>query len=151
MQRWQGQSRSCSADCSPLYSVGPFIYLQEYALFEPGCRHVAKDIMGTNRANPSAMILSATMMLRHLGYASSSNRGVLHRTECHGDFSLDHLANSVASATFDVINAGKVRTADMGGKLHFPDYAGSSVPHDVFVTGSATTSEFTAAVIKNLN
>ena len=41
--------------------------LQEYALFEPGCRHVASDIMGTNRANPTAMILSATMMLRHLG------------------------------------------------------------------------------------
>lgn len=40
---------------------------QEYALFEPGCRHVAKGIMGTNKANPSAMILSATMMLRHLG------------------------------------------------------------------------------------
>ncbi|KAL7282387.1 LOW QUALITY PROTEIN: hypothetical protein ACG7TL_003858 [Trametes sanguinea] len=84
---------------------------REYALFEPGCRHVAKDIMGTNRANPAAMILSATMMLRHLG--------------------LDHLANNIASATFDVINAGKVRTADMG--------------------GSATTSEFTAAVIKNLS
>lgn len=40
---------------------------QDYALFEPGCRHVASDIMGTNRANPTAMILSATMMLRHLG------------------------------------------------------------------------------------
>lgn len=40
---------------------------KEYALFEPGCRHVASDIMGTNRANPTAMILSATMMLRHLG------------------------------------------------------------------------------------
>jgi isocitrate dehydrogenase (NAD+) len=40
---------------------------QEYALFEPGCRHVASDIMGTNRANPAAMILSATMLLRHLG------------------------------------------------------------------------------------
>ncbi|GJE84211.1 mitochondrial NAD-dependent isocitrate dehydrogenase subunit 1 precursor [Phanerochaete sordida] len=83
----------------------------EYALFEPGCRHVAKDIMGTNKANPAAMILSSTMMLRHLG--------------------LDELANSIASATFDVINGGKVRTADMG--------------------GSATTSEFTAAVIKNIS
>ena len=41
---------------------------REYALFEPGCRHVAQDIMGTNKANPAAMILSATMMLRHLGY-----------------------------------------------------------------------------------
>ncbi|KAF9268050.1 hypothetical protein L218DRAFT_954444 [Marasmius fiardii PR-910] len=83
---------------------------REYALFEPGCRHVASDIMGTNRANPAAMILSATMMLRHLG--------------------LDSIANSIATATFDVINSGKVRTADMG--------------------GSATTSDFTAAVIKNL-
>ncbi|KNZ81508.1 Isocitrate dehydrogenase [NAD] subunit 1, mitochondrial [Termitomyces sp. J132] len=82
----------------------------EYALFEPGCRHVASDIMGTNRANPAAMILSATMMLRHLG--------------------LDSIANSIAAATFDVINSGKVRTADMG--------------------GSATTSEFTSAVIQKL-
>ncbi|KAH8113259.1 hypothetical protein DFH11DRAFT_1774620 [Phellopilus nigrolimitatus] len=69
---------------------------REYALFEPGCRHVAKDLMGTNKANPTAMILSATMMLRHLG--------------------LDHLANSIASATFDVIDEGNVRTADMGGE-----------------------------------
>ncbi|KAJ7228586.1 mitochondrial NAD-dependent isocitrate dehydrogenase subunit 1 precursor [Mycena pura] len=82
----------------------------EYALFEPGCRHVASDIMGTDRANPAAMILSATMMLRHLG--------------------LDPIANQIAAATFQVINAGKVRTADMG--------------------GSATTSEFTSAVIKSL-
>ncbi|KAF4602045.1 isocitrate dehydrogenase (NAD(+)) idh1 [Pleurotus pulmonarius] len=82
----------------------------EYALFEPGCRHVAKDLMGTNRANPTAMILSATMMLRHLG--------------------LDHTANSIAKATFDVINEAKVRTADMG--------------------GSSTTSDFTNAVIKKL-
>jgi isocitrate dehydrogenase (NAD+) len=83
---------------------------RDYALFEPGCRHVAKDIMGTNRANPAAMILSATMMLRHLG--------------------LDPIANKIAAATFDVINAGQVRTADMG--------------------GAATTSEFTLAIIKNL-
>ncbi|KAF8266858.1 hypothetical protein EI94DRAFT_1778951 [Lactarius quietus] len=83
---------------------------RDYALFEPGCRHVAKDIMGQDRANPAAMILSATMMLRHLG--------------------LDEIANNIASATFQVLNAGRVKTADMG--------------------GSSTTSEFTAAVIKNL-
>ena len=51
--------------------------------------------MGTNKANPAAMILSSTMMLRHLG--------------------LDSIANSIATATFDVLNARKVRTADMGG------------------------------------
>ncbi|KAF9534249.1 mitochondrial NAD-dependent isocitrate dehydrogenase subunit 1 precursor [Crepidotus variabilis] len=83
---------------------------REYALFEPGCRHVASDLMGTNRANPTAMVLSATMMLRHLG--------------------LDNIANSIASATFGVINEGKVRTADMG--------------------GSSTTSDFTAAIISKL-
>jgi len=82
----------------------------EYALFEPGCRHVAKDLMGTNKANPAAMILSATMMLRHLG--------------------LDHIADPIASATLDVMNEGKVRTADIG--------------------GSATTSDFTGAIIKRL-
>ncbi|KAG0709712.1 hypothetical protein DFH29DRAFT_885487 [Suillus ampliporus] len=83
---------------------------RDYALFEPGCRHVASDIMGTNRANPTAMVLSATMMLRHLG--------------------LDSIANNIASATFGVIDAGEVRTADMG--------------------GAATTSEFTNAIIKRL-
>ena len=83
---------------------------REYALFEPGCRHVAKDLMGTNKANPAAMILSATMMLRHLG--------------------LDTIANNIAAATFEVINEGKVRTADMG--------------------GSSSTSDFTGAIIKKL-
>lgn len=51
--------------------------------------------MGLGKANPAAMILSSTMMLRHLG--------------------LDSIANSIATATFDVLNARKVRTADMGG------------------------------------
>lgn len=87
---------------------------REYALFEPGCRHVAQDIMGTNKANPAAMILSATMMLRHLGYvlycALRLNDMIYHA------FSLDNLADNIASATFDVINSGKVRTADMAGE-----------------------------------
>ncbi|KAF9518376.1 hypothetical protein BS47DRAFT_1325347 [Hydnum rufescens UP504] len=83
---------------------------REYALFEPGCRHVAKDIMGTNKANPAAMILSSTMMLRHLG--------------------LDAIANSITAATYDVIAQGQAKTPDLG--------------------GNASTSDFTAAVIKNL-
>lgn len=33
--------------------------------------------------------------------------------------SLDNLANNIASATFDVINSGKVRTADMGGTYYY--------------------------------
>ncbi|GAC74602.1 mitochondrial NAD-dependent isocitrate dehydrogenase subunit 1 precursor [Moesziomyces antarcticus] len=83
---------------------------REFALYEPGCRHVAKDIMGTNAANPAAMILSATMMLRHLG--------------------LDTQANQIAESVYKVIQDGKVRTADMGGK--------------------SKTHEFTQAVLSNL-
>ena len=69
---------------------------REYALFEPGCRHVGKDIMGTNKANPTALILSATMMLRHLG--------------------LDVQANAIAEATYGLVAEGKIRTADLGGE-----------------------------------
>ncbi|KDE08639.1 isocitrate dehydrogenase [NAD] subunit 1 [Microbotryum lychnidis-dioicae p1A1 Lamole] len=69
---------------------------RDYALFEPGCRHVAKDIEGQDVANPSAMILSATMMLRHLG--------------------LDHHANQIAAAVYKVIADGTVKTPDMGGE-----------------------------------
>ena len=68
---------------------------REYALYEPGCRHVAKDIMGTNKADPTAMILSATMMLRHFG--------------------LDYQANQIAAAVYRTIKEGKVRTVDLGG------------------------------------
>ena len=77
--------------------------------------------MGTNRANPTAMVLSATMMLRHLGYFfffSGGNGSLIMATR------LDSTANSIASATFDVISEGKVRTADMGGKL-FRDTTGT--------------------------
>ncbi|KAI8455108.1 hypothetical protein BY996DRAFT_6431127 [Phakopsora pachyrhizi] len=71
---------------------------REFALFEPGCRHVAKDIMGQDVANPIAMVLSATMMLRHLG--------------------LDFQADLISRAVYGVIEDGRVRTPDMGGKSH---------------------------------
>ena len=80
---------------------------RDYALFEPGCRHVAKDIMvrslpslshihanskhqGQDVANPAAMILSSAMMLRHLG--------------------LDYHANRISNAVYKVIKDGKIRT-----------------------------------------
>ncbi|KAA1091973.1 isocitrate dehydrogenase (NAD(+)) idh1 [Puccinia graminis f. sp. tritici] len=83
---------------------------REFALFEPGCRHVAKDIMGQDVANPIAMVLSSTMMLRHLG--------------------LDFQADSIARAVYTIIEQGKIRTPDMGGKNH--------------------TSEVTRAIIEQL-
>jgi isocitrate dehydrogenase (NAD+) len=45
----------------------------EYAVFEP-VHGSAPDIAGTGKANPVAMILSAEMMLRHLGETEAANR-----------------------------------------------------------------------------
>jgi len=75
---------------------------REYAVFEPGCRHVGLDIKGTNQANPTAMLLSATMMLRHLG--------------------LDESATRISQAVYGVIADGKVRTKDMGGNSSTTDF-----------------------------
>jgi isocitrate dehydrogenase (NAD+) len=66
------------------------------AVFEPGCRHVGLDIKGKDQANPSAMLLSGSMLLRHLG--------------------LDEHANRISKAVYEVIGDGKVRTRDMGGQ-----------------------------------
>ncbi|OIW34628.1 hypothetical protein CONLIGDRAFT_14215 [Coniochaeta ligniaria NRRL 30616] len=68
---------------------------RDVAVFEPGCRHVGLDIKGKDQANPSALILSGTMLLRHLG--------------------LDEHANRISQAIYGVIAEGKIRTPDMGG------------------------------------
>ncbi|PWW72073.1 hypothetical protein C7212DRAFT_286971 [Tuber magnatum] len=75
---------------------------REYAVFEPGCRHVGLDIQGRDQANPTALILSATMMLRHLG--------------------LDNHATRISQAVYDVVADGKVRTKDMGGNNTTHDF-----------------------------
>ena len=74
----------------------------DYALFEPGCRHVGKDIMNTNKANPAAMLFSASMLLRHLGVSNH--------------------ADKIASSVYQVVRDGKVRTADMGGSSNTTDF-----------------------------
>ncbi|KAK6463821.1 isocitrate dehydrogenase [Scheffersomyces coipomensis] len=68
---------------------------REYAVFEPGCRHVGLDIKGQNTANPTAMILSSAMLLRHLG--------------------LNDHADKISAATYEVIAEGSIRTKDIGG------------------------------------
>ena len=59
---------------------------RDIAVFEPGCRHVGLDIKGKDQANPTAMILSGSMLLRHLG--------------------LDEHANRISKAVYDVIAEG---------------------------------------------
>eukprot|EP01083_Nonionella_stella_P103263 294764_1 len=83
---------------------------RDCAVFE-SVHGTAPDIAGKNLANPTALLLSAVMMLRHVGLRSH--------------------AETIENAIFEVIRSGKYRTGDLG--------------------GSAKTSEFTAAVCKNLD
>jgi isocitrate/isopropylmalate dehydrogenase len=89
--------------------------------------------MGANKANPAAMILSATMLLRHLG--------------------LESQANVIASAVYDVIKEGKIRTADMGGEwflfrslqLYLVRWYKSIWLKS---TGNTSTTDFTKAIMQ---
>ncbi|KAK4516847.1 GTP-binding protein Rho1 [Mucor velutinosus] len=82
-------------------------YGREYAVFEPGCRHVGEDIGGSNVANPTAMILSSVMMLRHLGL-------------------LDH-ANRISNAVYLTIQNKECRTRDMGGQQSTTEFTKSVI------------------------
>ncbi|KAI9594965.1 isocitrate dehydrogenase, NAD-dependent [Syncephalis fuscata] len=75
---------------------------RDFAIFEPGCRHVGRDIEGRNAANPSAMILSSVMMLRHLN--------------------LEEHATTIANALYKTVSSGRVRTPDMGGNNTTTDF-----------------------------
>ena len=74
----------------------------EYAVFEP-VHGSAPDIAGRGIANPIAMILSAAMLLRHLGQ--------------------DDAGSAVEAAVAGVLNEGAVRTPDMGGRSSTEDVA----------------------------
>ena len=81
----------------------------ECAVFEP-VHGSAPDIKGQNKANPSALLLSAVEMLKYIGERD--------------------MAEKIENALLKTLKVGKVLTADLG--------------------GNATTTEFTAEVIKNL-
>ena len=70
------------------------------SMFEP-VHGSAPDIAGRGLVNPLAAILSAGMMLEHLG--------------------LEEAGHAVERAVAKVLAEGKVRTADVGGKSHTPE------------------------------
>ncbi|MGH2680884.1 MAG: isocitrate/isopropylmalate dehydrogenase family protein [Actinomycetota bacterium] len=74
----------------------------EYAVFEP-VHGSAPDIAGRGVANPIAMILSGSMMLRHLGEVTG--------------------AAAVETAVDRVLSEGLVRTPDLGGSSSTMDVA----------------------------
>jgi len=82
---------------------------EDAAVFE-AVHGSAPDIAGKNIANPTACILSAVMMLHHL-----------HE---------DGAAERIQTACREVLAAGNVRTADLG--------------------GAASTTDFTAAIVERL-
>ena len=63
----------------------------------------APDIAGKNLANPTALLLSAILMLRHMDE--------------------DEAANRVVQALRNVLSAGKVRTRDLGGTASTSEFA----------------------------
>ncbi|MEW5851742.1 MAG: isocitrate/isopropylmalate dehydrogenase family protein [Myxococcota bacterium] len=71
------------------------------AVFE-AVHGTAPDIAGKGIANPTALMRSAVMMLRHLGERSAANR--------------------METAIFKVLGGGKVRTGDLGGKANTREF-----------------------------
>lgn len=63
---------ACGLTGGPGITPG-FNYGSGISMFEAGARHVGKDIAGKNIANPTAYILAACMMLRHLGLVQYSD------------------------------------------------------------------------------
>ena len=62
----------------------------------------APDIAGKNLANPTALILSSTMMLKSMGYTN--------------------YANKIESSIMKVMKEGKWITGDLGGKAKTIEY-----------------------------
>lgn len=82
---------------------------EDYAVFE-AVHGSAPDIKGLNKANPTALLLSAVEMLKYLGF--------------------NNQAINIKKALFKTLELG-IKTVDIG--------------------GSATCTEFTDAIIKNLD
>ena len=74
----------------------------ECVVFEPGTRHSFQEAIGRNIANPTAMILCAADMLKHIYFHE------------HGEM--------LEKAVKKVIKDGKVKTRDMGGYASTTDF-----------------------------
>eukprot|EP01112_Ceratiomyxa_fruticulosa_P015658 TRINITY_DN4634_c0_g1_i1.p1 TRINITY_DN4634_c0_g1~~TRINITY_DN4634_c0_g1_i1.p1 ORF type:complete len:375 (-),score=78.12 TRINITY_DN4634_c0_g1_i1:80-1144(-) len=71
------------------------------AIFE-AVHGTAPDIAGKNKANPTALLFSSVMMLRHLG--------------------LEEHATRIEKAVLSTIQQGKYKTGDLGGKATTKEY-----------------------------
>ena len=69
----------------------------------------APDIAGKNMANPTALLLSAVMMLRHLGETAAADR--------------------IMQALGRVLSAGTIVTRDLGGTASTTDFTSEVCRH----------------------
>jgi isocitrate dehydrogenase (NAD+) len=92
----------CAGLVGGLGVVGAANFGLECAVFE-AVHGSAPDIAGKNLANPTALLLSAVMMLRHIDEGAAATR--------------------IMDAVGSVLLAGEVRTRDLGGAASTTDYA----------------------------
>ncbi len=96
---------------------------KEAAVFEP-VHGSAPKYAGQNKANPTAMILSGALMLRHLGYPDAAER--------------------VETATREVIAEGTATTYDLGGPAGTSQFADAII--DRLAAGSVAAARSTITV-----
>lgn len=80
----------------------------DVALFE-AVHGSAPDIAGMNKANPTALLLAACLMLDHIGYEKE--------------------ASKIRQAIADVLMENKVRTADIGGCASTTEFSDEIIAH----------------------
>jgi isocitrate dehydrogenase (NAD+) len=92
----------CAGLVGGLGVVGAANLGSDIAVFE-AVHGSAPDIAGRGVANPTALLLSAVLMLRHIGEGGVADR--------------------IVAATGQVLEAGRTRTRDLGGTASTMDYA----------------------------
>jgi len=85
-------------------NIGP-----RYAIFEPATRNTGTSLVGTNSANPSAMLNASAAMLEHLG--------------------MSYHAGLISEAVDKTINQDRVHTEDLGGRATSLDVVQNVIDH----------------------
>jgi len=85
-------------------------YSADTVVFEPGARHTFAEAVGKNVANPTAMFLCGTKLLRHINLHEHSDR--------------------IQNAVFKVLADGKVKTKDIGGQCTTQEFT-RAVIHNI--------------------
>uniref|UniRef100_A0A7S1TN56 Isopropylmalate dehydrogenase-like domain-containing protein n=1 Tax=Erythrolobus australicus TaxID=1077150 RepID=A0A7S1TN56_9RHOD len=85
----------------------PSCNIGESCILAEAVHGTAPDIAGKDLANPTALLFSSIMMLRHMGLRSH--------------------ADNIEQAAFQVLHAGQVRTGDIGGKATTSEYTAAII------------------------